>query len=155
VIDSQRRGDRAGDEFVGGGDDGHQVATGLVLADQVERGRPQLGLHHLAHEALALGLGLLQGPMAPYRGGEVHIRGQVQRAGLVVGVEGIVALAELLAIGPADVDHELAEGVVGIDRNERAVEVEQAQASRGTGRFGHQASISASTCRTSGRVTAR
>ena len=43
------------------------------------------------------------------------------------GVEGVVAAPERGFVDPAEADDELAPGVVGIDRQQRVVEVEEAE----------------------------
>jgi hypothetical protein len=54
-VDAEQLGDRPGDEVVGGGDDGHQVACALVRCTRPARLRPQRRACHLVDEALLAG----------------------------------------------------------------------------------------------------
>jgi hypothetical protein len=94
---------------------------------------------------LGFGLGLVRRPIAPGRRGEVDVGRDVQRAAHVGGVELVVAAAKTCAVRPADLDHELAERVVGVGGQQRAVEIEQREV------HGDSASI----WRINGTVTAR
>ena len=169
MLDAELGRDRGGDELVGRGDDRHQIAAALVMAHQLQRLGGHPGAQHLGQETLARGQGLGQRALTPHRGGEVDVGVEIERAGLVVGIEGIVAATELVGIGPADLDHEAAEGMVGVDRDQRVVQVEQAEMAGGCGhRFGSGkgrgaladpstaqiSSGSASICRSSASVTA-
>jgi hypothetical protein len=160
---TQRLGDRTCHEGIGRGDDGHQVAALLVQAHQRQRLVADRRAHDLLHEqgvCLARGLG----PVPAHRfGGETHIVVDVQRAGLVLGEEFLVALRELFCVGPANGGREDAPGMVGVDRQQGVVQVEQrhlARAGHGAGhcvgrRQSHQGQDSSIMARIIGTVTAR
>ena len=123
-VDAEGLRDRPRHELVGRRDDGHQIALLLVAAHQRERLRPDGGLHHLAHEPRVRRSRLLRPLTAHGLGGEAHVVVDVERARLVVGKELVVALAEVMRIGPADVGGEDTPGVVRVDRQQGVVEVE-------------------------------
>jgi hypothetical protein len=126
-VHAEGLGDRPRHELIGGGDDHHLVAAPLVATQQVQRLRQQLRADHLAHETLMRRRRLVGAALAQGIRGEAHVVVDVERAGLVVLVELVVAALELHRIGPADLLREDSPGVIGIDRQQRVVEIEQGQ----------------------------
>ena len=98
-----------------------------VATHQVERRRPDLRRDHLAQEARLRGgqRGRVAHLQRLRREGDVGV--DVERAGAVVGEEGVVAGPEGRAVDPAQASGELAPGMVGVERQQRVVEVEEAQ----------------------------
>ncbi len=124
VVDVEGVGNRAGHELVGGGDDGEQVTLRAVAFDQLDRLRVDGRQDHLFHEGLlqgGLGLGI---QFAPDAGGEGDVLVQDQGAVAVLLVEGVVARPVGHAVGQLVADEELAELVVGVERQQGVVEVE-------------------------------
>ena len=78
---------------------------------------------------------------------EFDVGADVELAGLVLRVELVVAAPEFGFVDPAEPDHELAPGMVGVERQQRVVEVEQTQV--------HAPSSSVIICLSSGTVIAR
>ena len=127
---------------------------------EVQCGRVQHRPHDLVEKARRRPLQFGRRPLAPWRGGKIDIGVDIQPPGHVVLVEAIVAAQEFLAVGPAELDDEFTEGVVGVARQQRSVEVEQGQVHRAAITTGGDAAAStppssASICRSSGTVTWR
>nr|GEU28121.1 hypothetical protein [Tanacetum cinerariifolium] len=122
VLHAQRLGDRFGHEMVGGRDDGHQVARVLVFFQQRQRGRADLGHHHLGHVpgAHRVELGARERGQRAER--KFQVFHGIEGPGLVLGVEAVVATGEFDGVDGADAHQELAPLVVGIDRQQRVVE---------------------------------
>ena len=99
----------------------------LVLAHELLGLGPEGGRHHLAHEAFVRGARLLGAALAHGFGGKAHVVVHIQRTGLVVGVKLGIAAGKVHRVGPADADGELAPLVVGVERQQRVVQVEQGQ----------------------------
>ncbi len=96
-----------------------------MTGHQIERLRPDGGLDDAAQEILARGQRPVLAAQADGLGGEADVGVRVQRARLVMGIELVVAGLEVAGVAPADLQGELAPGVVGVDRQEGVVEVEQ------------------------------
>ena len=124
VLDAESLGNRPGDELVGGGDDGDQITGLAVPPQQIKRCGLHLRADHLVDEAAAGRLLVGRRTLAPGLGAEGDVGVDVERAGQVLAVELVVAQAVQVGVDPAQRDHELAEGVVGVAGNQRAVEVE-------------------------------
>ena len=94
-------------------------------AQQRQRFGVDLGQHHLAHELRMRRSGLFRPMQAHGLGGKAHVVGHVQRAGLVVGKEFFIAARKLVGIGPADLRGELAPSEIGVDAQQRMVQVKK------------------------------
>ena len=140
---AQRLGDGGGHKLVGGGDDQHLVTRRLVLADEVECLRLDGRGDDLAHELLVRGRCGLGPAQTHGLGGKPHVVVHVERARLVVGVELVIAARELHRVVPADADGELAPLVVGVERQQRVVQVEKCQAKAASLHFNHSISCAA------------
>ena len=127
-LDAQARGNRRGDETVGGGDD-HQLVAGLAMLAQQRLALGQndrlddLG-HELGLPARQLGsLGARQDGL-----GEALVGHHIELAGAVVGVEGIVACTVFDGIDAAGLAEEFAPAVVAVAGQQGVVEVEEGKA---------------------------
>jgi len=138
--------DGRGDEAVGRGDHGAQLARIQVAPHQRACRRADHGRNAAAHElgmpAFQL-LGRVCGER-PQREAEEFV--DVERARLVLLVELGVLCLVLLALQHPLVDEELAPLVIGVARKQRIVEIEQAEL---------HGSSALSASRTSGKVTCR
>jgi hypothetical protein len=72
-----------------------------------------------------LGLGLTL--TAHGRGGETAVFMDIQRAGLVLGIKGVVLALEVPGVTPTQRQGELAPAVVGVKGNQGVVQVKQGQ----------------------------
>jgi len=95
-----------------------------VRLDQRLRLGPEGWRDDLAHEALTPGRELGGAALAQGRRREGDVGVDVEPTGPVVGVEPVVAGAKRDRVDPAELDHEFAPGMIGVDRQEGQVEVE-------------------------------
>ena len=119
-----------------------------VLAHQRMRIGVQLRRDHFAHEARVGGIGFGVGAHAQRLGRESDVLVDVEHARLVLLEVFVRAPAEFGFLDPAESNDEFAPRMVRIERDQRVVEIEQAQVAS------HRPS-SASICLTSGTVIAR
>ncbi len=131
VLDTEGVGDGAGDEGIGCGDDAAQIACGFVTVNQLLRGRLHLRLHDVAHETGMRGAQFVEVASGNRQQGETQIGGEIEGAGLVLPIERLVLLAVLLGIDPAQLGNVLPEGMVGVEGNQRVVEIEEGELAHG------------------------
>ena len=99
----------------------------LVLADQIQRLRTDGGGNHFAHELRMGCRGGLRPPQANRLGGEAYVVVHIERTCLVMGIELVVAAGKLHRVVPAEANGELAPLVIGVERQQGVVQVEQGQ----------------------------
>lgn len=120
-------GDRAGDEAVGGGDDHQPVAGGAVLGEQ----RLALGQHdrldHFLHELAVPGFQLGHIGATEDRLGEGLVGKDVELAGHVVGIEGVVARLVFGGVDQAALAQPFAPAMVAVAGEQGVVEIEKGQ----------------------------
>jgi hypothetical protein len=150
VADAECARNRAGDEAVGRGDDGQQVAVGTVPVHQFARRVKHGRADHLVHELAMPGVELRAREAGQRAERELEVLDRVQRTVLVLGEELRVARGEAHRIDGADAAQELAPLVVGVDRQQRMVEVEKREVHHGVA-----VSPSCSSSRSSGIVIGR
>jgi hypothetical protein len=125
VLDAQRPGDRRGDEAVGGGDDGHQVAGVDVLLQQRAGacgGSPGRSLRACTapawHQVGARKPARVPSANSRYSTGSSVPAWYWAKKSSLRRCEGV-------GVDGADAHQELAPLVVGVDRQQRVVEVKQ------------------------------
>ena len=127
VRDAEGPRDRPGDERVGGGNNGAQVAAPLVFANQrarlVRHDRQDARLHELRVPAVQL----LARITRQRRQLKIQKLEDVERPGLVLLVEVVVLRFVGLAFEHAFVDEELCPFIIAVARKQRVVQVEKRQ----------------------------
>ena len=118
-----------------------------MQGDEIERRRPERRPDHFAHETAMRRRELIGRALAQRLGDEVDVGIDVEPAFAVLRIERVVAALERRRVDPTEADHELAPGEVGVDRQQRVVEVEKTEI--------HVSPSSACICLSSGTVIAR
>ncbi|MPN09114.1 hypothetical protein SDC9_156402 [bioreactor metagenome] len=147
VRDAEFAGDRAGDEAVGGGDDGAQVAGVEMFADQGARRLADDRADVAVHEFRVPGVEFLARMAGQWRQLEFEESADVERAGLVVFVELDVLRCLQFAVDNALGNQELRPLEIGVAGEKGVVEVEESEV--------HASCSRESSSRSRGSVTGR
>ena len=117
-------GDRAGDKFVGGGDDHHLITGRLMGLHQRQRLWQDHGVDDGLHKAGVCLSRFFSALGTHGTGGKAHIVINIQRTSLVVLVILSVAPLEIFTIAPAQRQGEFAPLVVRVHRDQCVVQIE-------------------------------